>query len=266
MTNRIDVERGRYWDYGPVVVKGCTKVSPGCLNCWSLPMTRRYQKGQGFVEGDSWTGKIETNGQRLLKVCQDKTPRVISLWNDLFHPDVSDRFLDGIWSLISKTPQHTFLILTKRPERMKWFESEIGVFNYGVLPNIYRGLTICIQPEVRDKLSVFLQIQGKKFLSIEPMLSDISLRWQTVSKEWYLKKMEEGGVNEYDGLREIDAVILGAETGPGARPIRLEWIRKIRNECEQAGVPFFLKHISKKEGRVREMVFVVLIVESSHQK
>ena len=128
----------------------------------------------------------------------------------------------GIW--------HTYLILTKRPHRMADFVGD------GAMPgNIYHGLTICNQQEADAKIPVFLQVPGKKFLSIEPCLSNVSL-WETyLNVKW---------------VEHFDVVIIGAETGAGARPMDIEWARTIRDECEVAGTSFFLKQVDKKRNRL----------------
>lgn len=112
------------------------------------------------------------------------------------------------------------------------------------LDNIWHGLTVCNQQEADEKIPVFLQIPGKKFLSIEPMLGEISLRWL---RAWNGNgfKPYPSTTNHLDGLRQFDAVVLGGETGPGARPMHPDWVRSIRDQCAAAGVTFFLKNLGE---------------------
>jgi protein gp37 len=226
----IDISKGRYWDDGPVIVKGCTRISPGCDNCWLLSMTRRYQKGQGFVNKNEWTGKIETNIDRLIKVCKPKTQRVISLWGDLFHEDVPKDFiakaLDAAFRYYIDRG-HVFLILTKRPAIMA---REVTLWQHyrGLLldkTDLYFGLTVCNQQEWNDKGKLFLQIPGKKFISHEPAL----------------ERIDYG-----EGLKQIDCLISGGETGPGARPSHPETFRADRDQCKAASTDFFFKGWGQK--------------------
>jgi len=97
--------------------------------------------------------------------------------------------------------------------------------------NIYHGLTVCKQQEADEKIPIFLQVPGKKFLSIEPMLEAIDIRNTPLPPC-------DGREKEWPGF---DAVILGGETGPGARPMNSDWVRSVRDQCAVAGVPFFFK-------------------------
>ena len=247
MKNTIDIEKGRYWDDGPMVVRGCTKISPGCEHCWSLTMTRIYQKGAGFVDRNNWTGKTETSIERLIKVCKPKKQRVISLWNDLFNGNVPSRFQDSVYAVSMLNKQHTFLILTKRVHNMahywetpwvllgnRWYsqgrkystwkdrlgEKECGTYPTTGIPNVWHGLTVCNQQEWKDKGELFLQIPGKKFISHEPALE---------------------GIDYGEGLKQIDCLIAGGETGSKARPSHPDIFRADRDQCQAAGVSFFFK-------------------------
>jgi len=104
-----------------------------------------------------------------------------------------------------------------------------------VFPNVWPGLTICNQQEADEKIPVFLQVPGKKFLSIEPMLGEIDL------SEWMGRAPHPVDCGHSYAFSVFDAVILGGETGPGARPCHPDWIRSIRDQCAAAGVPFFFK-------------------------
>ena len=247
MKNRIDVERGRYWDYGWQIIDGCTRCSPGCNNCWSLAMEKRFIKGLN-------EGRIVVQPDRLDRPLRRKKPTVYAVWNDLFHEDVPFDFIHETYDVIKACPQHIFLALTKRPERMaevanRIFSLERFGWAQGFWSHLWHGLTVCNQQEADEKIPIFLQVPGKKFLSIEPMLGPISLRW-IAAWNGMATKPRPSTTNHLDGLRLIDAVVLGAESGRGARFMDFQWARGIRNECQEAGVPFFLKHISKKEGRV----------------
>jgi len=237
----IDISKGRYWDLPWSLVSSCTRCSPGCEHCWSLAMEKRFHKG---VEG-----KIEVHPERLSVPLKRKKPTVYAIWNDLFHEDVKDGFQEQTYRVIWSVEQHTFLILTKRPQNMLRFVEWYTEHGVPFPENIWHGLTVVNQQEADEKIPIFLRVPGKKFLSIEPCLGPISLRWMVAWDGMATKPYPET-TNHLDGLRLIDGVILGAETGPGARFMDLQWVRGIRNECEEAGVPFFLKHVSKEAGRM----------------
>lgn len=231
----IDISKGRYWDLPLSLVSGCTPCSPGCDHCWSAGITHRFKdgltlRGEGQRNGQ-FNGQIIIHPERLSIPLKRRKPTVFAVWNDLFHEDVpSDFASDTIIKIEDDYKKHTFLILTKRPHRM--LDQMRG---YHEVDNIYFGLTVCNQQEADEKIPVFLQVPGKKFLSIEPALSNISL-WETyLNVKWV----------EY-----FDVVIMGAETGPGARSMDQEWARTVRDECEVTGTPFFLKQIDKKHNRI----------------
>jgi protein gp37 len=268
----IDISRGRYWDRPWSLVDGCTPCSPGCDHCWSASMAHRYRRGVYYPDGrvdmsitnytdtnGRFDGRIKTNPDRLDIPLKRKKPTVYAVWNDLFHEAVPLDFIDHAFLKISYAQQHTFLILTKRPgEMLSWAQSIEARSNYAKhLDNVYFGLTVCNQQEADEKIPVFLRVPGKKFLSIEPMLGKMD-----ITK--YIRHIcglcdkpidrRECGPN-FDCLtamspKRIDAVILGGETGPRARPMHADWVRSVRNQCAAAGVPFFLKHFSKRDGRV----------------
>jgi protein gp37 len=158
---------------------------------------------------------------------------------------------------------HTFLFLTKRPDRMqeqviRW-SHRYGNYVPGI-DGFYFGFTVCNQQEADAKIPIFLQAPGKKFLSIEPMLGAVD-----ISKYFHKSRCTACGYKSRDSQNEgclfatqgfcpkckkyltfvnhsdIDAVILGGETGPGARPMHPDWVRSIRDQCAAADVPFFFK-------------------------
>lgn len=211
----IDVSRGRYWDLPWSLVSSCTRCSPGCENCWSLAMEKRFHKGE--------EGKVVVHPERLEIPLKRKKPTVFAVWNDLFHDDVPRCFQERAFCVMGDITQHTFLVLTKRPEIMKdfviWFSD---IYQYEK-SSIWLGTTIENQEQADKRIPILLQIPAaKRFVSIEPMLSAISKPY----------------------LKNIDWVVLGGETGPHARPCEPGWIRGVRDQCREAGVPFFFKRHS----------------------
>jgi len=227
----IDIEKGRYWGEGITLVESCTRISPGCKNCWSLAREKRFHQG---IEGE-----VKTHPERLTRF-NTRKPKVFAVWNDLFHEAVPDEFIRRVFTLMAHgdVQQHTFLVLTKRPERMVlamtglWSDTENEIRFF--MPKMWSGLTVCNQQEADQKIPIFLQVPGKKFLSIEPCLSEINLG---------INLLRIGTIDSPCGpnIDNIDAVLLGGETGPGARPLHPDWVRSIRDQCAAAGVPFFFK-------------------------
>jgi len=249
--------KGKYWDKGWQLVAGCTPCSPGCDHCWSASMAHRFH---GFK--DTWhperltddnarfTSKIILHPDRLNVPMKRKKPTVYAIWNDWAHESVPLDFVDNILEVIAVCPQHTFLACTKRAHLIdpKLYEAtednpcrELGGGDY--LPNLWLGLTVCNQQEADEKIPIFLQIPGKKFLSIEPMLGVINFRWM----KWISREHSTGHL---DILKDISCVILGSETGTGARPMHPDWARSVRDQCDMAGVPFFLKSMGSGKGRL----------------
>ncbi len=220
----------KYWDKAWQLIDGCSPVSAGCDNCWSAGMTHRFKQGLTYDKG-KFTGEIITREDKLslpLNTKKTKKTTVWSVWNDLFL--ASESF---IWSAINTMrlrPQHTFLILTKRIEKA----AQICSFLKFPLPNhIWIGASIENQQTADERIPHLLQILGKKFLSIEPMMGNIDLK---LNDEF----PDQDGCYE-DARHNIAQVICGGETGPHARPCHPDWVRSIRDQCQEAGVPFLFK-------------------------
>lgn len=235
MKAMIDIENGRYWDRPWSLISGCTPCSPGCDHCWSESMTRRLdgKRDTGLFLMNEDTGKfnghIITHPERLEIPLKRKKPTVYAVWNDLFHEAVPDQLIYGATRVMKARSWHTFLLLTKRPEKMRRLSNL-----YDELPNVWSGLTVCNQQEADAKIPIFLQVPGKKFLSLEPLLGPINFRWM----KWISRTESTGHL---DILKDISCVILDGETGPGARPLHPDWVRSVRDQCAATGVPFFFK-------------------------
>jgi len=247
------IENGRYWNASWQLIDGCTPCSPGCDNCWSAAMSHRF-----ICEGDPghrsgvltdasghFNGTVIPQPSRLSIPLKRKKPTVYAIWNDFHHKHVSHCFQAETYRIIEKCSQHTFLILAKRAGRMLGFYNDMDFFNVEItnepikkdMPNLWNGLTVCNQQEADEKIPIFLQVPGKKFLSIEPMLSGINL---------HLSDTVDNSGNSW-GVRHnfVDAVILGGET-LGSRPgreMKIEWVESIVQQCEAAGVPLFIKQL-----------------------
>jgi protein gp37 len=221
-------------------------------------MEKRFHKGE--------EGKIIIHPERLKIPGHRRKRTVYAIWNDLAHEDVPEHFFKEAMEYINVCPEHIFLLLTKRPTRLKLlFEKMEGLpFNQTrvdefecywsdklPLKNLWLGVTACNENEVW-KIGELLKIPAaKRFLSIEPMLGPIEIdeyfpRYDHRPTYGYYRAFLKMQRIESDGKSVlinpgIDWVILGGETGLGARPMKLEWVRDVRDQCVSARVPFFFK-------------------------
>lgn len=227
--------------WNPIV--GCTKVSEGCRNCYAFDLHKMRHKAK--LEGKQLPeqyakpfSEIQLFPDRLEQPLRWKRPRKIFVnsLSDLFHPDVPDSFLDEIFTIMAKAKQHTFMVLTKRPERMKrYMEScqrgadDIG----GRFPwkNVWMGVTVENQQAADERIPLLLKTPAAvRWISVEPMVGPVDL------EKW--TRNDDMGVPVG---HEIDWVVCGGESGNKARPIHQDWARSLRDQCQAAGVPFFFK-------------------------
>ena len=193
---------------------GCTKISPGCKHCYAERMARRLQAmGQpNYVNGFQLT----LHEHMLEQPLRWKKPRTVFVnsMSDLFHEDVPPDFIQKVFDVMRRASWHTFQMLTKRSKRLLELDSEIDwPTNVWMGVSVEsRGYTFRIEHLRKTNAAV-------KFLSLEPLLGPLPTL----------------------NLRGIDWVIVGGESGPGARPMAEEWVLDIRDQCLAAGVSFFFK-------------------------
>jgi protein gp37 len=243
----------------PVV--GCSHCSIGCLNCYAERFAARLAKNPktadkyaGVVdEHGKWTGCFSYPDASVFRKVP-KTPKRIFVGSmtDIFHPNFPRKALWKIFSAIENAPYHTFMFLTKRADSMREYFAPHRCEPYGIMSrpmeigNLWLGVTVCNQEEADAKIPVLLSIPAaKRFVSIEPMLGEINFRWKPyfeATGETYSERLTRTGkISHLESLKEIDWVIAGGETGPGARPAHPDWFRGLRDQCREAGVPFFFK-------------------------
>jgi len=250
--NHKRIEKGLYWDRAWSLVRGCSKVSDGCLNCWAereshMRSFNPNEKVRAQYEGLTVDGKF--NGQiRLMKdnlelPLRVKKPTVWAVWNDLFHESVPFTFIRAAWSTMALSRHHIFMVLTKRPERMKeffdWMDGqEFRIETY--LPHIWWGVTTENQEQANKRIPILLQLPVMvRFVSVEPMLGPVDLTpWFPWDKH---RKNLSGWAPNPIYTQGLHWVVCGGESGPGARPMHSDWARGLRDQCVAANVPFFFK-------------------------
>jgi len=228
-------------------VRGCTRVSQGCENCYAERIAARFSAEglpyHGLAEmtqlGPRWTGKVELVREELDRPLHWRKPRriLVCSMGDLFHEGVTSQHIERVIETFDRAPQHTYLVLTKRPKRM------LEVYRHCLWPpNAWVGVSVEDQKTATERLWALaeMSIPRVRFVSYEPALGPLNLASIVVNKSW--AGGEAAGGQDYSTiLSYVDWVIAGGETGPGARPAHPEWFRRVRDACKSIGVPFFFK-------------------------
>lgn len=233
--------------WNPIV--GCSKVSPGCRNCYAERMARRLKamgrpEYQSVVDEHGWTGTIHYafhDNNRIAQPRHWKKPRRIFVCSmgDLFHESVAAEAILRVYATMEYASHHTYQVLTKRPQRMlRWhqrYKAERGRWFTEHNPHIWHGISAENQAALARRMPALLETPLPiRFVSLEPLLGPINLKpylWKEAGPHW-------PGTNPPSGLHWV---IVSAESGPGARPMKEDWVRSIRDQCIEAGIPFFYK-------------------------
>jgi protein gp37 len=232
---------------------GCARVSPGCDHCYAAEMAKRNPAAFGswapgaprkrtsdanWRKPDLWNRKAEKEGRRARVFCASMA--------DVFDNQADPAWRCDLWDLIWSTPHLDWLLLTKRPQNIAAMlptRAAGALSDWGQgWTNVWLGTTAENQAEAERRIPHLLAVPAaKRFLSCEPLLGPITFRWA----KWDDWKNADGSrrssVDQYDGLRMLDWIIAGGESGPGARPSHPDWYRVLRDQCAAAGVPFFFK-------------------------
>ncbi len=256
--------------WNPIAMR-CTPISPGCAHCWHLTMAKRLvgnpktcNEFKNAYGGAIPPVLIHTELQAPLHL---KKPAWIGVqfMGDLFHETIPKGFLDAIWSTMAEARQHTFLMLTKRPERMLEFMSDRKRKGWKVdWMNIWLGVTVCNKEEADEKIPILLQIPAvHRWVSVEPMLGPIDLRH---IKPWHPFHGSDGadalcggswghphvramagqnspGYCNHSDAPTLDWIVCGGLSLPGGKvqPPKKEWVDSLISQCDAAGVPLFIK-------------------------
>lgn len=263
--------RGRSWN----PTQGCALLSEGCRNCYAMRMARRFAGPGGWAEGlvnlktGKWTGEARLAERKLTEPLTWREPSTVFVdsMSDLFYEGYKDEEIAAVFGVMAACPQHTFIILTKRPARMRtwfiWADQERGSTSIDMfmqlcataagariprheikgtfkaypwpLPNVWLGASVENQDELHRVEDLAATPAVIRLLSCEPLLGRLELGLlgtlpSSVTGSAYVMTWER-----------IHWVIAGCESGPRARPCNEEWLRALRDECAIAAVTFFCK-------------------------
>lgn len=209
-------------------VRGCSKVSAGCTHCYAETFAERFRGVPGHPFEFGFDLRLVPG--KLAEPLRWGTSRMIFVnsMSDLFHEDVPDDYIESVVQIMLRANWHTYQVLTKRAERMR--DLLRGRLRYAAREShIWWGVSVENRKHGVPRIAQLREAPARvRFLSIEPLLEDI------------------GRIN----LRGIKWVIVGGESGPGARPMDAEWVRSLKTQCQKADVPFFFKQwggVRKKE-------------------
>lgn len=248
--------------WNPLAMR-CTKVSPACDNCWHLRMADRLAETPfiSLAKREAYAGgKVYLDEKELKAPLKVKKPAIIGLqfMGDLFYESNLWPILDEILFIMQRTPQHIYLILTKRIGiAVAYFESNIYKIPQRLRSalleeNIWLGVTVEDQEQADKRIPLLLQIPAAhRFVSVEPMLDrirDINEYLPFKGKEFDSYHCEWRTVNR----RGLDWVICGCESGPKRRPTDIKAMRSLRDQCIESNTPFFLKQMDI-DGKVVSM-------------
>jgi len=250
---------------------GCDRVSPGCDHCYALTMAKRlkgmgsakYQTdGNPVTSGPGFGLAIHTDALSLPLRWRKPRRVFVNSMSDLFHDEVPQEFIAQVFAVMARTPQHTYQILTKRHGRLRslvgghlydlmvreltYADNDGGVVKpKGLrwpLPNVWLGVSVENQQWADIRIPALLDTPAMvRWLSCEPMLGPIDLSKWLGPVDWPSCWGQHSPSTECAGCIQPEWVVVGGESGPGARPMHPDWARQLRDQCVDAGVPFFFK-------------------------
>jgi protein gp37 len=195
-------------------VRGCTKVSPGCKHCYAEVFSERFRGVPGHPFEQGFDLRLVPDALVLPAKWRAGRRIFVNSMSDLFHEDVPDPYIRRVFDVMAATPQHRFQVLTKRSARLASLGERLPI-----PPNVWLGVSV-ESADYTWRIADLRRVRARvRFLSIEPLLGPIGRL----------------------ALRGIHWVIVGGESGHGARPLDPTWVRQIRDRCVAAGVPFFFK-------------------------
>ena len=250
-------------------ITGCSKVSQGCRFCYAereWPRLAAPREKPNIYTGRDFTD-VRCHPEKLNIPLRWTKPRriFVNSMSDLFHEAVPDEFIHRVFGVMASAEQHIFQVLTKRPERMLAFvkssnrpvETRFGWYFGGPFPlrNVWLGVSVEDQATADERIPVLLQTPAAvRWISAEPLLGPVNLAnldagdgtfySARTGEHWDVDRSYRGNVGK------LNWVVAGGESGPKARPSHSDWFRGLRDQCQVAGVPFFMKQITDKGRKV----------------
>jgi len=245
-------------------VYGCTRKSLACKHCYAETTTSEHAGdwGQGYAADGAWTGKVEVQADRLPQPFTWAEPKrvFVNSYSDLFHETLAKDQIDRVFAVMALAPEHTFQILTKRPKQMQEYisdpatpgriEAAMAAFamikppckiDAWPLKNVWLGVTAENQKEADRRIPLLLQTPAAlRFVAAEPLLDKVDLK----VGEWL--PANGGDAASGEGANKLDWIVGGGEFGAGATACQPDWARAIRDQCAEAGTPFFWNHFGAK--------------------
>lgn len=210
---------GRFWTHSKTLVEGCTKVSPGCLNCWSEAMQMRFNGGKPF------DGRVVVHADRIFDILpksKNRDPRVWTYWNDIFHGDVSETLQNTLFRTLKGSYDY-HIICTKRPENAAHLLLPQCTTDRLPLKNVMIMVTMEDQAQLcqRGESAYHLSEMGWNVgILVEPMLTPVDISQLMFLPSW---------------------IICGPENGKGKRPFDGAWAMRLQAQAQERGIPFFYK-------------------------
>ena len=275
-------------------IRGCSRVSEGCRNCYAESVAARFSGAglpyEGLTRDGKWTGEVRVIERHFLDPLRWSRPRriFVNSMSDLFHANVTDETIDRVFAVMALAPRHTFQVLTKRPERMRaylrhrhtnertarasvLFVPNAALTAKGIEPdlqqdamagwakwplsNVWLGVSVEDQATADARVPLLLQTPAAvRFISYEPALGPVRFDRLTVRDEMEMDclrgsawaTVQHAALPPWAAGQHIDQIIVGGESGPGARPCDVAWIRSTRDQCKAAGVACFVKQLGAK--------------------
>jgi protein gp37 len=232
-------------------ITGCSKMAVGCKNCYAEKMANRLVAmgvpgyDDNIIKNGKWTGNINLLPNKLCDPEKWRKPQIIFVnsMSDLFHENVPDEFIKQVFMEMAiwapgHNCNHKYIVLTKRPERMRDFMNSHRDY---MKDNIWLGISISTQEEAEKMLPMLCRTPaGKRVVSVEPILEYINLCIDYKRNVWSMV------------IDNLDWIIAGCESGANARPDNIDWFRVLQHQCERTKKPFFLKQMTIDGKLVKE--------------
>lgn len=233
-------------------VRGCTKISPGCKHCYAETFAERFRGVKGHPYEQGFDFRLAPD--KLLEPTRWKKPKMVFVnsMSDLFHDKTPESYLDQVMNVMANCQRHTFQVLTKRSHRMREYMIDWVRRTQSKPPaNVWFGASVESQKYAEERIPELLGTPAAvRFLSCEPLLGAVNLsHWLSIPDGLDDDPLAAMALHDAiregrgDSVRKIAWVIIGGESGHGARSMRLDWARTVVAQCRDAGVKVFVKQL-----------------------